>query len=118
MDVVENSLRQKLHDPDRLLLPPHRRGELPPKNPKVWADHATWVKVARSLLHCNIGLAVPDGTQRVVDGRVIEHGCFGVGKGGHDRGCGPQRFVINMPLVNALLETLVGDMECLPPTNS
>ena len=42
------------------------------------------------------------------------HGCFGVGKSGFKAGEGPQRFLVNMPLGNAVLKQLGGDMSQLP----
>ena len=45
---------------------------------------------------------------------MISHGCFGVGKSGFSRGSGPQRFVVNMPALNAIMDVIEGDMASLP----
>ena len=49
---------------------------------------------------------------------VIEHGAFGVGRPGVAKGQGPQRFVVNIPFLNAILKRVEGDMSFLPLTNS
>ena len=118
MDVVDAPLRCALQDPKSLILPEEEWGPLPEVTPKVWADDKTWGEVVRLLLRSRISQVVPDGTQARLNGRVIEHGVFAVGKPGSPLGKGPQRFVVNMPLINIMLREIVGDMALLPMTNS
>ena len=116
--VCEGSLKQRLADPEALLLPHHARGELPASHPRVWATRGVWPQVAKLLLKCDIANVVPCPEVARVDDREVLHGCFGVGKPGFPRGSGPQRFVVNMPVLNAILEVINGDMPMLPMVNS
>ena len=41
-----------------------------------------------------------------------------MGKSGFSRGAGPQRFVVNMPALNAIADVIEGDMASLPMVNA
>ena len=116
VQVVDASLRHTLLHPELLIMPKEQWDPFPKVPPKVWADDQTWGKVVRLMLHSNIACVVPEGTQASAGVRVVEHGSFAVGKPGNPRGTGPQRLVVNMPMLNIIMRVIEGDMKLLPLT--
>ena len=118
LEVSEGLIRHKLSNPRNMLLADGECDDLPTRMPKVWADHQTFVGIAKLLIAAGIAIDVPLPDVAKHRGRRITHGCFAVGKGGFKRGEGPQRFVVNMPALNAITEVIEGDMASLPMCNT
>ena len=117
MSLVDGSLWRGLSDAESLLLPREQWGELPARLGRVGASYQTWAKIGRVMLGFNIAVASPQGSQKVIDGIVVEHGVFCVAKAGHAKGTRPLGFVVNMPMFNAIICQINGIMSLLAVTN-
>ena len=100
-----------------MLLPQDQWEAFPTRDPRVWASNIEWITIPHALLKADIAEVLPSCECKTLRGRRLVHGCSGVGKSGFAVGEGPQRFVVNMPLGNALLKQLDGDMSKLPLLN-
>ena len=99
-------------------MPKEQWEPFPKVPPKVWADDKTWGKVVHLMLHSNMTCVASEGTRASAGDRVVEHGSFAVGKPGNPRGTGPQRLVVNMPMLNIIMRVIEGDIKLLPLTNT
>ncbi|CAK0802495.1 unnamed protein product, partial [Prorocentrum cordatum] len=113
VDVTEGWIRAALSDPGVILKDESELGSLPPA-PKVWASNEEWELIAGDLLERGILKTIEYEDIVEVQGRKMMGGMFGVKKGSHLKGEGPQRLVMNITPSNFIQNTIEGDMPMLP----
>ncbi|CAK0822773.1 unnamed protein product, partial [Prorocentrum cordatum] len=113
VDVTEGWIRAALSDPGLILKDESELGSLPP-TPKVWASNEEWELIAGDLLERGILKTIEYEDIVEVQGRKLMGGMFGVKKGSHLKGEGPQRLVMNIIPSNFIQNTIEGDMPMLP----
>ncbi|CAK0903887.1 unnamed protein product, partial [Prorocentrum cordatum] len=107
VDVAEGWIQAALSDPRLILKNVEEIGDLPP-TPKAWASNSEWELIGGDLVTRGILKPIEYEEIAEVRGQKIMGGMFGVKKGSHVRGEGPQRLVMNIIPSNLIQRAIEG----------